>query len=282
MHTGTAIFLLSLSSALAQPGQLPFGNFELNINARPSTPYPAIDNYNSALTENGIGQNYNITVSRHHIIPFNLLRSFYNRVAERNRLRNLSGFLNTYANNLYLYAGSNGIDCANLGDDLIDAGNLAQAQYYGLARPGGTGYALGFDTFEEFYTWLPGNLFVGPTNRSDDPQDGFESNAQVIVGAENFEILSRLFSNMNAYISNNDDSLLNSISADLSKIAQRQSVYTLNAQHWVFVNGSYKIRSSEQLLQTGSHVDSTINSGTCNNMKPNFGVVFLLTVESSD
>ncbi|MDM5141467.1 hypothetical protein OB959_16975 [Aeromonas bestiarum] len=243
LHIIMMLLLPSISLA-NQNDQLPIGNFELNIGARPSAPYPAMSNYNTDLTSQGSGSGYPVEVSRHHIIPFNVLRNFYNRIAERNQFSNVGGFFNTYANNLPFYASTNGINCNNLGSDLVDAGNLALAQRYSLARRGGTAMAPGFDTFEQFYTWLPGNLFIGPSNRSDDPGEGFESDAHVVVGDEYFDTLARAHRNMQRFNNGDDDpNLLNAITVDLTKIAKRRSIFSLRSQDWEYVNGKYRLRT---------------------------------------
>ncbi|MGX5834623.1 hypothetical protein ACWIJ6_10845 [Aeromonas piscicola] len=270
------IFLVLLIPVvvLANPSdQLPIGTFELNIGARPSAPYPAMNNYNTDLTAQGSGSAYPVTVSRHHIIPFNVLRSFYNRLAERNRFANLGSFFTTYSDNLRFYASGNNIDCGNLGNDLVDAGNLALAHRYSLARAGGNVMAPGFDTFEQFYAWLPGNLFIGPNERSDDPGEGFENNAHVVVGAAYFDILSRTYQNMLRF-NNGDDSqnLLNAISVDLTRIAQRRNIFSLNSQNWIYVHGKYQLRDhsinkGENIKQTRTTKKSS--NDTCIDMSPN-------------
>nr|SAY46170.1 Uncharacterised protein [Serratia marcescens] len=264
------LFCLHSGLGFSQPDKFPAGKFELNIGVRPSAPYSALQNYNADLTAQGSGPSFSVTVSRHHIIPFNMLRSFYNRVAERGRLRNLSGFLNTYSNNLYLYASSNGVDCGRLGNDLVDAGNLGLAQGYGMATAGGSNPALGFDTFEQFYAWLPGNLFIGPNNRSDDPHEGFETNAAVVVGAANFDIISRVYRDINLYLANNDDALLNSISVNLSRMSNRKSIYNLNPNDWEFVNGQYRLSNSKKSLRELAPSDNVKTSDECKDFTPTF------------
>lgn len=266
-----SIVLLFLYSSLAcsQVNNIPAGDFELVIGARPSVPYPAMNNFNSDLTEQGSGPSFTVPVSRHHIIPFNTLMRFYNRVAEINRLPNLRGFFGTLSYNLGLYASSNGIDCDRLGDDLINAGNLGLAQGMGLARPGGNNLALGFDTFEQFYAWLPGNIFIGPSNRSDDPHNGFEVNAHVVVGAPDFDVLARANANINLFLNNDDYSLLNSISADLSSIAKRKQIYPLNPQDWVKgSNGEYHLSGGKNSTMKQSVSDITIDDEQCNLLRP--------------
>ncbi|MDF2389800.1 hypothetical protein GWQ31_00260 [Aeromonas sp. 2MA4] len=272
LHIIMMLLLPSISLA-NQNDQLPIGNFELNIGARPSAPYPAMRNYNTDLTSQGSGSEYPVEVSRHHIIPFNVLRTFYNRLAERNQFSNVGGFFYTYSDNLRFYASRNGIDCGNLGNDLVDAGNLALAHRYGLARQGGTALAPGFDTFEQFYAWLPGNLFIGPAQRSDDPHEGFESNAHVVVGAAYFDTLSRVYQNMIRF-NNGDDSssLLNAISVGLSQMAQKKSVFSLNPQDWMYIHGKYKLKDTQLnkgYFTTEAMKTKKIDDDTCVDMTPN-------------
>jgi hypothetical protein len=264
--------LLHLSIASAQPRHdMPLGQFELEMGARPSAPYPQLDNYSHDLQTHGTGSNYTVPVSRHHIIPYNVLRSFYNRLSEQNMFRRVRSFFASYADNLHFYASSNGINCQSLGNDLIDAANLAQALGFGMARGHGTGLPLGYDTFEQFYTWLPGNLFIGPNQRLDDPGEGFESNSAMVVGADNYIILRRAYENMVRY-NNGDDSVLGSIAADLNKISQRRSVYSLDPSNWVYVNGYYKLRTDTPAPLTPSSLTTqtltTDKDDTCSEIKP--------------
>lgn len=267
---GLFLSIIYSGSVLSEDNVFPIGQYNLNIVKRPFVPYPALRNYNTNLTEQGSGPAYPVTVSRHHIIPFNVLRSFYNTVGERDRLRAMGGFFNTYANNLHNFASSNGVDCSNLGNDLIDAANLAIALGYGTARAGGERTLTSFETFEQFYTWLPGNLFIGPNNRSDDPGDGFETGAAAVVGTGNFIILNRVYTNMLTYIANKDDSLLNSITADLNRIAARQRVYQLDPQNWLYVDGKYKLSTgTKSRAKTSTHIMSD-DSNSCDIMTPSF------------
>lgn len=264
------VFLFS-GTCMAQPGEFFAGQFNLNIDGRTDTPYPALPNYNTALTQSGSGPDYTVQMSRHHIIPMNRLIAFYNLVSQNNRLRNLSGFLNTYANNVRFYANSNGVNCQSLQNDLLNTGNLAQAQALGLARTGGQVRPESFDSFQDFYTWLPGNIFIGPRTRSDDPGEGFESNAYVVVGAERFDILSRINRDMESYINGggNDNTLLNAINVNLNKIAARKSMYPLKKENWVLVNGEYKLNTgSRSIFIEPDEVVQTSDIGICSDMAP--------------
>ncbi len=244
------------------------GDFVLNMGDRPGVPYQQLNNYNPSLTEAGVGPGYTVSVSRHHIIPRLTLSRFYNRVAELHRLPNLSGFFNSFSNSLSFYAGSNGVDCGLLGNDLVDAGNLAQAQAFGLARASGSNHALGFDTFEQFYIWLPGNLFIGPRSRSDDPGDDFELNARTIVGEDTYNRLLRAYMNMVKFLQTNDTSLLNSISADLTTVSKRQSIYSLQSEHWELKNGEYNIKKPSVSLKAIPQEENDSLSEECVDIQP--------------
>lgn len=282
----SCIFLITISAPLtvfSQPSNHSvFGQFELNIGSRPAVPYLPLDNYNTSLTDSGTGSQYTVPVSRHHIIPFNVLRAFYNRVSQQNALTRTRGFWGIFSDNLVHYASAGGSNCQIMGIDLVDAANLAEGQGLGITTGGGSSMAPGFDTFEQFYAWLPGNLFIGPNNRSDDPSNMFESNVRVVVGDENFNILSRTYNNMIRY-NNGDNSVLNSITSDLSRIAKRTTVYSLRAGDWEFVNGKYRLRTTSKFsVQT---VDKNIrysNDNTCDSFRPNLKSLLIHSVINDD
>lgn len=276
------VLLITMSAPLtvfSQPSNNSvFGQFELNIGSRPSVPYLPLNNYNTSLTDSGTGSQYTVAVSRHHIIPFNVLRAFYNRVSQQNALTQTRGFLGVFSNNLVYYASAGGSNCQIMGNDLVDAANLAEGQGLGITTGGGSSMAPGFDTFEQFYAWLPGNLFIGPNNRSDDPMDRFESNARVVVGDENFNILSRTYNNMIRY-NNGDNSLLNSITSDLSRIANRRTVYSLRAGDWEFVNGKYRLRTTGKFTDPADDINKNhYNGNTCESFRPNLKSLLIHSV----
>lgn len=280
------VLLIAISAPLtvfSQPSyNSVFGQFELNIGSRPAVPYLPLNNYNTNLTDSGTGSQYTVPVSRHHIIPFNVLRAFYNRVSQQNALTQTRGFWGVFSNNLVYYASAGGSNCQIMGSDLVDAANLAEGQGLGITTGGGSSLAPGFDTFEQFYAWLPGNLFIGPNNRSDDPTNGFESNARVVVGDENFNILSRTYNNMIRY-NNGDNSVLNSITSDLSRIANRRTVYSLRADDWEFVNGSYRLRTTGKFTSQADDINKNYSNGnTCESFRPNLKSLLIHSVINDD
>ena len=225
------------------------GVFFLNIRQRPSAPYPVLQNYNAALTAHGSGREYQVPVSRHHIIPFNVLRDFYNRVSANNRLRRIGGFLLEFAENIESYANRAGLNVQRIGPEIQMAANLSEGQAVGFTRPSGQNIPPEFDTFEQFYAWLPGNLFIGPRNRSDDPENNFESNARAFLTQRDFERFERIYRDMVGYIESNDNGALNRLANDLPQLARRTGVYDINPEAWEFVNGKYRLKNRNRFTK---------------------------------
>ncbi|MGL6624665.1 hypothetical protein [Aeromonas jandaei] len=244
------LVVFNLSSNCYAGNDFPPGDYriELATGGRPSSPYPQLENYNRALTEQGTGSQFTVPVTRHHIIPFQLLRSFYNMVTTNGDLLRFRSFFFAMSQRMPFYASSNSIDCSGGGiiSDLSGAATLAYAIASAYVFSGGQTPPPGLDTFQQFYTWLPGNLFIGPANRSDDPHDGmaFEVNAATVVGQERFRVLQRAYNNMLAYVQNGDRQHLGAIADDLSRIANVRSIYQLNADDWEFVSGQYKLTNN--------------------------------------
>ncbi|WP_146011709.1 MULTISPECIES: hypothetical protein [Burkholderia] len=266
---------IATASALchADPEDFPPGSYELELGARPGAPYPPLQNYNIDLSAQGSGPDYSVEVSRHHIIPYNVLRAFYNRVMETHgEILRFRSFLIVFGRNIPSYASAASLDCERNRLDYLEASNLALAVADNYARWGGNRPPPGLDTFQEFYTWLPGNLFIGPNNRSDDPGEGFEEGAVEIVGQNAFNTLSSVYQNMVRY-NNGDQSVLGSIATGLTQIADRRSVYPLYSGDWQYVNGEYRIKTP-QGKRTNTHPTSipasATTSDTCNSIIPDF------------
>lgn len=268
------------TGTLGSPEDLLPGSYNLQIpqSGRPAQPYRSLQNYNQDLTQSGAGASYTVPVSRHHIIPFNRLRAFYNAVVANGHLPRLSNFFDVYSNHLRFYAQSGGADCTAIGPDLIEAANLAQGQGRGWVNGLlGNRMAPGTDTFQEFYAWLPGNLFIGPNNRSDDPHEGFEVGAYSVVGGTAFDILERLNRDMGTYLTNNDSSLLEGINSRLRQLAMIKIVYPLNSTDWVReANGTYRLRRPQSNAASTKAPDLSekeVMSASCDGLDPTFDVM---------
>lgn len=271
---------------LANNDGFPPGQYDVHLNGRPGSPYPALDNYNTDLSAHGVGASYTVHVTRHHIIPYNVLAQFYNNIFYRSPSDyiQLRGFFTTFGRNIGNYAGSSGVNCnqALNAAGLAEAMTLADAISYNYVTPGFYEHEPdGIDGFQAFYAWLPGNLFIGPTNRTDDPGDGFEVNAREIVGNENYQILLRLYNNMVDYNAGNyEASTLRSIAADLTSLAQRQGLYQLNNLNWIREqSGYYRIRTPHDELRrrrdvTNANLFPKSSSEQCTKIKSNFASMY--------
>ena len=149
-------------------------------------------------------------MSRHHIIPFNLLRDFYNTVVQRRRLSLLGAFLNTFSRFIPFYAGAAAGQQICLADrvNLVGAVTLAISLANGVVEAGGENLPEYFDSFESFYVWMPWNLFIGPSGdwRSDDPGPGFETQASHIVNNEQrWNMITSVATDMITYIVHPDN-----------------------------------------------------------------------------
>lgn len=177
-------------------------------------------------------------LARHHVIPFNVLRDFFNllfqqsighrgisfqlgdfiskilvnAVARENaalgvsndpteNLANLRNSLSVYGNEDELYNGIvNLFDFYRLPQNPLDLANIVI-----------NGRLEDAETVERMkvivqaaLSWMPFNLFEGPSGeyRSDDPGDEFEENAALPVGEENLNALRRAYDRMRSYVQN--------------------------------------------------------------------------------
>lgn len=237
----------SYSIALADD-DLPRGSYSLSLGEqRPAVPFPALQNFNTELTQQGAGPGFTVAVSRHHIIPYNVLRAFYNTVVTSGHLIYLRGFLNAMGDNINGYVGAASMDCSSSSGTVNMALNMMSSMRLGLIRNSSPGdYPDGLDDFHSFYVWLPGNLFIGPHNRSDDPGDAFEENAAYIVGVNRYARLLRAYNFMRDYNSDHQLSHLQGAVRELSIIARERSVHPLVSAEWTRdEDGKYAINTKE-------------------------------------
>ena len=222
--------------------------YYLIIDRRPSQPqfYPQLKNYNLKLTCQGTNPtNFPVTVTRHHIIPLNLLRDFFNAVVEeKNRTKKFRRFFLTFAQRIPCYIISSNLGPAFLithFNEIQGVRLLCKRLGAGTIQPGGERPPAYYDDFQKFYAWMPWNLFIGPSGgyRTDDPGYGFEFNARYIVNNiciwKRIEQLTHL---MISYINHpnvrNNPRTYEAINCLLSNlVVSRRTPYPLKAQQWV-------------------------------------------------
>ncbi|XP_065204569.1 uncharacterized protein LOC135834580 [Planococcus citri] len=223
------------------------GKYRIDITGRPATIFPPLQNYNVKLTKQGSGKDYPVAVSRHHIIPFNHLTKFYNKLVQKGEASKLRSFLTKFDEKFGQFYRQKAVNEGNKNkyDSTIqNVHKFIQGLYYNkIVYDSSARRPENFDEFQGYYAWLPGNLFIGPNKRSDDPHEGFEKNAKVIVGARRFENLKNVYDWMQAYVDGKKvdfDKLSNGM-RDIANFLEPQA---LKSGDWVRnQDGSYKIKA---------------------------------------
>ena len=211
------------------------GHFNLTMmDGRPGTPYAALTNYNIGLT--GRDTTSPVALSRHHIIPLNQLRALWNRLLDTGAITNSAGPLFAIMTELMVDHISTGINIHP--QDRADVIQLLEDIRRGDVVHNSTApHPNGFDLLQEVYAGLPGNLFIGPTAREDDPDEEFEVNAGVVVGRSTaFNVYTRANDAITTFIrTNNTVDAQTAIGLLSNVIRGRNEPFPVNAGNWITV-----------------------------------------------
>ncbi|XP_055838160.1 uncharacterized protein LOC129906415 [Episyrphus balteatus] len=187
-----------------------------------------------------------LTGTRHHVIPFQVLRNFFSFAVQRSREASRIGeYLSAYI--------------STITDQLIDRGQSVQRPE---PIPTDAEAVIFIDPMEEMFaslTWLPGNIFLGPApqnrrrddplnQRGGDPGNAFEQYANRIIRDEaHFTALENLNRDMQLYLNNplNFD-LFFQIMHNLDIVNRRTTPFPFDAQDWEKVNGKFVIRKPSE------------------------------------
>lgn len=124
------------------------------------------------------------TMSRHHVIPFNTLRDFFNKGnAQSTNDRATHKVLYDFYLEDLIHSLSGRVTPEQPNFPTVNDADPIKAIVSNVA-------------------WLPFNLFAGPSgdNRSDDPDESFETGAGPIVGTQKLAELKSLYDDMKKYI----------------------------------------------------------------------------------
>ncbi|WP_171165820.1 hypothetical protein [Streptomyces sp. I05A-00742] len=133
--------------------------------------------------------NNGVEMARHHTIPKNKLKEFWNSLIEReyndhgSELRKLlCDLVKTVVANMAGYHMSQAV-LKPIGAFVT---KFCSATEFHQSDAEGTPVPNGFANLGRVYSWLPGNLFEGPSgkHRRDDPKEGFEVECEPIIGNE--------------------------------------------------------------------------------------------------
>jgi hypothetical protein len=215
---------------------------------RPDAPYNQLTNRTRDLK--GTQEYSGTSLSRHHVIPYNVLRDFWNRLLFIDQNYSIAkGFLEEIAKNIARYPTNYGrVDIQWVADAARSIGNGELNQLTNEA----------FDSFRAVYAWLPGNLFEGPDEniRTDDPGGRFECGAGSIVG-DPFNALQTACRDMREYTRNGDRGLARKIMPTLVALARRTTIIKLDRTKWI--RGGVTDRGQMYYIKQAGKVTRTVS-----------------------
>ena len=240
--------------------------FDLTIpTTRFTAPYPPLDRYSTDLKEhaeyNNAQNDYPVVVIRNHVIPLNLLVSFWNTVVRTGdvgapvRAAGVAiGLLMDMSR--ILRAGSTYQTTMIQADREVVASTLDGIRYGEIVHRLGAPRAPGWDNFCTLYSWLPGNLFIGPqpTQRSDDPGEALETNAGVVVGLDDFRKYNAAYAAIQTYQLTFNPLNARQAMSNLAEIANEKKLFALNAANWTLRHGKYSLVVIQQTERVASAI----------------------------
>lgn len=194
-------------------------NFNMKMEPRVDSIYTNAEiRYKAKSGERGMNPvKYPVKMARHHIIPGERLVGFWNSMVENNHLGNVIRPLRVSMNFLMSRMGSHVLHHVPTSQEKSNVSKILDGMIKETIRHdpvNNYGYSPdSWDTFKEFYFWIPNNLFIGPTSRSDDPANPphnrpdrefdylFETGANHIVNhPETWQLLRRINDSMITYV----------------------------------------------------------------------------------
>lgn len=206
------LFLLVVVAVVIRGGtQDSFDNSCFQIDKPPSARmagFLAINNKNdeSKTIRKPNGKQCKYTLTRHHIIPKNIVIRFFNKAIghdEHQVREGLTQFAHTLKDSVDVRYNSNrAFNDLNRWANAEIKDRIPEELF--IVEPSG------FDKsklFHAYIIWIPCNWFEGPSaeNRDDDPRGEFEINSAKIVGVDNLKTLKNIYDNMISYIRSPND-----------------------------------------------------------------------------
>lgn len=167
-----------------------------------------------------------VQAARHHIIPYNVLESFFNVVSREV----------AFQHELGRYLAGRVRDILEQFKAHQTAGHVPERLASRFA-----GRSVSFEVDNRMiaaFAWMPGNLFYGPEpqRRSDDPRFLFQEHAEIIVGRANFATLSRLYQRMIDFVNIRNEQTVENferIMNDLDEVNRIRVPYAFNERQWI-------------------------------------------------
>lgn len=271
-HILCGILFLAVTHAWEPNGRFFSGNYDMRMAGRPDGIYPRLQNANEALTRQGEGPAYVVELSRHHIIPRSTLTAFFNNLVFRGDAVYFHYALNSLADRISVFYHDVVGTCSNSGTSILDAVNLIFSIAYRLVRQDErASSAPGLDYLQAYFAWLPGNLFIGPSSRQDDPGDNFEENAYVIIGRDRHDNLREIYNLMTTYNRGTNINLEDLASRLRRVINNYRDPFALDHRHWsrngttgkYYINTSSRVARALEILNVSQ---TSIGDETCDKL----------------
>lgn len=236
--------------------------------------------------------NREMSFTRHHIIPYSVLFDFFKRILLRNEFR--TTFLervNQYVeilwnvvfdvsrdNQLFVQRPPPEIAAElsrnNLIYRIIQSSPRSILELRNRLGNHQTSMIEVSRMVQAFFLWLPGNIMIGPTRRSDDPGDGFEVRSFHIIGLRNYRVLDNLYHQLLSFNSLpegdvNENLFLNQIITGLQTVMRRTYGYPYDPNQWRQTNVNsdgqpvyeinVSIQATEDVVDFISHPDGSVS-----------------------
>lgn len=198
--------------------------------------------------------NTELTATRHHIIPYNVLQTFFNTALNLSRFLNpLGHYINDQLRRIYAEVEAH-----------PNVGILIRPPPNTITDPRLRRAVQITQRMQAAFVWMPGNLFYGPppNKRSDDPGENIEPYAGVIIGSANYRVLEQLYRNL---VDFNDSPAAQTITNFNRIIDQinviennRREPYEFVLSNWEEDNGKFKIKVSRSRALVRSNQSSRV------------------------
>lgn len=200
-------------------------------------------------------------MTRHHIVSKEALMKLYNHAATNNHLRSLDGAMKAIFNHHEANAGdwktkqkvATDGTVSTVPDDELSMNDKSMDDVREMwrkvqAKPDEEPEdRVSFRAMQDMYQWFRGNIFEGPSGRSDDPGEGFEQKADRVVKAEHFETANTLNENIKNYLdpnhTGNKNKLIKNINTNIISLTKRPRMHPYNPDNWeIGSDGKPKIK----------------------------------------
>lgn len=203
------------------------------------------------------------SMTYHHIIPRNLLASFWNRCRSNQHLKFMTSGVGALIKQAYerIKAKPTGLEDSTAlqvdGSDEVPDTFIKIMEKYAAGEELECLEKEGMDVIESIYQWWPANIHHGPSDRpvgdnpeEDDGGDQFEYSAEFVVEEKQFVKLKKIHDEIREYLSTNDKELVKNINSKIVNLTSITSIQPFEINNWYQVTksgkygGKWRIRSN--------------------------------------